>query len=125
MSLPKCYAGKILFVDLSKGMIKEEKLSEKTYRDFIGGNGLGALILYERMKPNADPLGPGNILGFATGPLTSTNTPGSGRYTVVAKSPLTGAWGEANSGGYWGPELKWAGFDAVFFKGMSKKTVSI
>jgi aldehyde:ferredoxin oxidoreductase len=121
--MPGCYAGKILFVDLTKGTIKEEKLPEKTYRDFIGGNGLGIRILYERMKPKADPLGPDNILGFVTGPLTATTTPGSGRYTVVAKSPTTGAWAEANSGGFFGPELKWAGYDAVFFTGISPKPV--
>lgn len=57
--MPGCYAGKILFVDLTKGTIKEEKLPEKTYRDFIGGNGLGIRILYERMKPKAGPAGTG------------------------------------------------------------------
>lgn len=123
MPVPVCYAAKILFVDLTKGTIKEEKLPEKTYRDFIGGNGLGIRILYERMKPKADPLGADNFLGFVTGPLTATTTPGSGRYTVVTKSPTTGAWAEANSGGFFGPELKWAGFDAVFFSGISPKPV--
>jgi aldehyde:ferredoxin oxidoreductase len=117
------YTGKILFVDLTKGTIKDESPSESLYRDFIGGTGLGIRIVYERMKPKADPLGAGNILGFVTGPLTGTTTPGSGRYTVVTKSPLTGAWADANSGGFWGPELKWAGFDGVFILGVSKKPV--
>ena len=103
------YTGKILFVDLTTGVIKEETPPEKIYRDFIGGTGLGVRVLYEHMKPKADPLGPGNILGFVTGPLTGTPTPGSGRFTVVAKSPLTGAWADSNLGGFWGPELKWAG----------------
>jgi len=117
------YAGKILFVDLTTGKAKEETPPESLYRDFIGGTGLGVRILYERMKPKADPLGPENILGFVTGPLTATPTPGSGRFTVVTKSPLTGAWADANAGGFWGPELKWAGYDGVFISGASPKPV--
>jgi aldehyde:ferredoxin oxidoreductase len=119
------YTGKILFVNLTTGKVKEESLSPNIYRDFIGGTGLGVRILYERMKPGADPLGPDNILGFVTGPLTATPTPGSGRFTVVTKSPLTGAWADANSGGFWGPELKQAGYDAVFISGVSPKPVYI
>jgi len=117
------YAGKLLFVDLTRGGIKEETLDEKLCRDFIGGTGLGVRILYERMKPKADPLGPENILGFVTGPLTGTPTPGSGRFTVVSKSPLTGCWADANSGGFWGPELKAAGYDAIFISGAATKPV--
>lgn len=117
------YTGKILFVDLTAGVIKEETPPEKIYRDFIGGTGLGVRILYEHIKPKADPLGPENMLGFVTGPLTGTPTPGSGRFTVVAKSPLTGAWADSNSGGFWGPELKWAGYDGVFISGISPKPV--
>jgi aldehyde:ferredoxin oxidoreductase len=123
MPIPSCYAGKILLVDLNTGNIKEVSLQESLYRAYIGGSGLGARILYEKIKPKADPLGPDNVLGFVTGPLTATNVPGSGRYTAVGKSPITGGWGEANAGGYWGPELKWAGFDAVFFQGISPKPV--
>jgi len=117
------YAGKILFVDLSKGSIEEKALPEKTYREFIGGYGLGIRILYEQMKPGADPLGPENILGFVTGALTATSVPGSGRYGVVTKSPLTGCWCESNGGGSFGPEFKTAGYDAIFFKGISAKPV--
>jgi len=117
------YCGKILLVDLSESKVEVQKPSEQTYRKFIGGTGLGAGFLYENMKPGSDPLGDENILGFVTGPLTGTSTPGSGRFTVVCKSPLTGAWADSNSGGYWGPELKYAGYDAVFFKGMAKEPV--
>jgi len=117
------YAGKILMVDLTSGEIKEESPSEDIYRDFIGGTGLGVRVLYERVKPKADPLGPSNILGFVTGPLTATAVPGSGRFTVVTKSPLTGGWADSNSGGFWGPTLKWAGYDAVFVSGISSKPV--
>jgi aldehyde:ferredoxin oxidoreductase len=115
------YMGKIAFVDLSTGVIKEEGLDEKMCRDFIGGYGIGARILYSRQKAGVDPLGPENTLGFITGPLTGTPVPTGVRYTAVAKSPLTGGWGEANSGGFFGPYLKLAGFDAVFFTGISSK----
>lgn len=117
------YAGKVLFVNLSNRVIKEEKIPEIIYRDFIGGYGLGIRILYERMEPKKDPLGPDNMLGFVTGPLTATPIPGSGRCMVVTKSPLTGTWGEANTGGNLGPELKEAGYDSIFFVGASAKPV--
>jgi aldehyde:ferredoxin oxidoreductase len=117
------FAGKVLFVDLSSGSMEVSPISEKTYREFIGGYGLGIRILYERMKPKIDALGPENILGFVAGALTATSVPGSGRYGVVAKSPLTGAWCESNGGGSFGPELKTAGYDAIFFSGISPKPV--
>jgi aldehyde:ferredoxin oxidoreductase len=117
------YAGKILFVDLTKASITESMLPEKTYRDFIGGYGLGIRVLYEHMKGRVDPLGPDNILGFVAGALTATTVPGSGRYGVVTKSPLTGAWCESNGGGTFGPELKTAGYDAVFLTGASPHPV--
>ena len=120
--MTKGYNGKILFVDLTSGSIKEESLPEKVYRDFIGGQGLGARILYERMKPKADPLGPDNMLGFLTGPLTGTGIHGA-RYQVVAKSTLTGGWGDCNSGGTFAAELKAAGYDGIFFSGISLKPV--
>ncbi|MEE8420254.1 MAG: aldehyde ferredoxin oxidoreductase N-terminal domain-containing protein, partial [Dehalococcoidales bacterium] len=113
------YMGKILFVDLAKKSCQEETLSEAMCRDFMGGYGIAARILYERMKPGVDPLGPDNMLGFMTGPLTGTPTMCSGRFVVVAKSPLTGTWGDANCGGDFGPFLKFAGFDGVFFTGNS------
>ena len=117
------YMGKILCVDLSLKEVKEEALDEKVCRNFIGGYGLGAGILFSRQKGGADSLGPENILGFVTGPLTGTRLPLAGRYTVVSKSPLTGTWGDANAGGYFGPYLKFSGYDAVFFSGISDKPV--
>jgi aldehyde:ferredoxin oxidoreductase len=117
------YAGKMLFVDLSSGSMKEADVPEKMCREFIGGYGLGIRVLYEQMKPRVDPLGRENMLGFVAGVLTATSVPGSGRYGVVTKSPLTGAWGESNGGGTLGPELKTAGYDAVFFKGSAAKPV--
>ena len=115
--------GKVLFVDLSKGELKDEALDEKLCRDFIGGYGIGARIIYSRQKGGVDPLGPENILGFMTGPLTGTPAVMGSRYAVVGKSPLTGGWGNASSGGDFAPYLKFAGYDGVFFTGISEKPV--
>jgi aldehyde:ferredoxin oxidoreductase len=117
------FHGKVLFVYLSNEAIAVEEFDEKIYRDFIGGYGIGARILYSRQKAGIDALGPDNILGFITGPLTGTPVPTGTRFTVVAKSPLTGGWGDANCGGYFGPYLKFAGYDAVFLTGVSPKPV--
>jgi len=118
------YNGKILFVDLSSNSTEEKVLPKEIYRDFIGGQGLGARILYEHMKPGADPLGPENILGFVTGPLTGTKVHGA-RFQVVGKSPISGGWGDSNCGGYFATELKAAGYDAVFFTGAAQKPVYV
>ena len=117
------YMGKILWVDLSKKELKDEELDEKICRDYLGGYGLGARILFDRQKPGADPLGPESIFGLLTGPITGTDALGGSRYIVVGKSPLTGGWGDANSGGSVGPYLKFAGYDAVFVTGVSGKPV--
>ena len=117
------YMGKVLNVDLSNGVISEEELNENLLKDFIGGAGLGARLIFSGQKAKVDPLGSENILGFATGPFTGTLVPYSGRYQVMAKSPLTRCWGDANSGGNFGPRLKFAGYDAVFFAGISERPV--
>lgn len=117
------YLETILRVDLTKGKITIEKLKEETKKKYLGGAGLAAKILYEELKLGIDPLGPENKLVFATGPLTGTKAPSSGRHLVAAKSPLTGMWGEATSGGFWGAELKSAGFDAIIIEGKSEKPV--
>jgi aldehyde:ferredoxin oxidoreductase len=115
--------GSILNVDLGKGTIEEEDLDEKLCRGYLGGYGLGAKLLYDRMPAHADPLGPDNILGFLTGPLTGTPALIGSRFVVFAKSPKTGGWGDANCGGYWGPHLKFAGYDGLLFKGIAPKPV--
>jgi len=117
------YMGKILFVDLSKNELKDEALGEKLCRQFIGGYGIGARILFNRQKAGVDPLGPDNTLGILTGPFTGTPALAGTKHTIVGKSPLTGGWGDANSGGYFGAFLKFAGYDAVFFAGISSKPV--
>jgi len=117
------YLGKILFVDLSTGKIREENPDESLYRDFFGGYGIGARIIFSRQKAKADPLGSEAMLGFVAGPLTGTRSLFASRYTVVGKSPLTDTWGDANSGGDFGPYLKFSGYDAVFFSGISPEPV--
>jgi aldehyde:ferredoxin oxidoreductase len=115
--------GKILWVDLSRRELRDEELSSELGRQFFGGYGLGSRLLYSHQKAGVNPLGPQNTLGFFTGPATGTAMLGSARYAVVGKSPLTGGWGDSNSGGYFGPHLKFAGYDALLFTGISEKPV--
>lgn len=117
------YMGRMLWVDLTAGTIEGMPLDDDLCTQFIGGYGLGARVLVDRIPAGADPMGPENVLGFITGPYTGTDAVVGSRYVVVGKSPLTGGWGDANSGGYFGPALKQAGVDAVFFVGMSAKPV--
>lgn len=117
------YMDRLLTVDLSTGRLQEESLDREMCQCLIGGYGIGARLLYERMEPGCDPLGPENILGFFTGPLTGTRALSGTRYVVFAKSPLTETWGDANSGGTWGPNLKFAGYDGVLVKGISDNPV--
>ena len=117
------YTGKIAFVNLSTGEINIETPDESLYRNYLGGYGIGARILYSRQKAGVEPLGPENILGLVSGPLTGTAVPTGARFAVVAKSPLTGGWGDSNSGGEFGPYLKFAGFDGVFCTGISPRPV--
>ncbi|MBC2715162.1 MAG: aldehyde ferredoxin oxidoreductase family protein [Desulfobacteraceae bacterium] len=115
------YMGKILRVDLSESSISEETLSEDMCKMFLGGSGMATKYLFDEVPKGADPLGTDNELIFMTGPLTGTIAPSSGRFSVVAKSPLTGLWGHANSGGFWGPKLKRSGFDGIIIRGISAK----
>ncbi|MBM3166698.1 MAG: aldehyde ferredoxin oxidoreductase family protein [Chloroflexi bacterium] len=117
------FMGKILRVDLSNSKIAEEPLKEQDCKMFLGGSGLATKYLWDEVPKGADPLGPDNALIFMTGPLTGTESPSAGRYCVVTKSPLTGFWGEANSGGNWGVHFKCTGFDGIIFKGASPKPV--
>ena len=117
------FMGKILRVNLSDGKSQEEALSEENAKRFLGGNGLATKYLYDEIEPGVDPLGEGNKLIFMTGPLTGTISPSSGRFSAVAKSPLTGLWGSSNSGGKWGLDLKKSGFDGIILEGISKKPV--
>jgi aldehyde:ferredoxin oxidoreductase len=117
------YVGRMLFVNLSDRSMRIEDLSEDLARNFIGGYGIGARVIYDRIKPGAEPLGPENIFGLGTGPLTLAGTVSTCRYTAMAKSPLTGYWGDANSGGNFAIGLRSAGFDFIFFEGKADHPV--
>ena len=117
------YTGKILRVNLEKKTIVKEPLNRKAAEDFVGARGLGTKYFCDEVDPRVDPLGPDNKLIFMTGPLTGTAASCSGRYEVVAKAPLTGTIGAANSGGHFGPELKFAGYDGIIFEGVSDTPV--
>lgn len=114
---------KIAWVDLSNGEVKIEEPKDDVYINYLGGYGLGAYYLFRRQQPKIDPLGPGNILGLVTGPLTGTPAITGNRFTAVGKSPKTGGWGDSNCRGRFGPALKQAGLDAVFIRGISAKPV--
>jgi aldehyde:ferredoxin oxidoreductase len=117
------WAGKILRVNLTAGTVKSEPLNMKWAKEYLGSRGLATKYLVSEIDPTADPLSPDNKLIWATGPLTGTMASTGGRYTVVTKGPLTGAVACSNSGGYWGAELKMAGWDMVIFEGKSPKPV--
>lgn len=117
------YNGKLIRVDLTKGTIKVENLDMEMAGKYIGGRGIGTKILTDEVSPKVDALSPENKLIFMTGPLSGTNTPTGGRYMVITKSPLTGTVACSNSGGYWGAELKFAGYDGIIFEGKSEKPV--
>ncbi|MCL5990022.1 MAG: aldehyde ferredoxin oxidoreductase family protein [Candidatus Thermoplasmatota archaeon] len=117
--------GKILWVDLSQGKSWVESLDENIYKKYLGGVGLAAYILNREIRGKIDALGPENILCFASGPFNGHNVPLGGRLEVVAKSPMTGTWGDSNCGGKFAPELINSGFDALFVKGIAQKPVFI
>ena len=117
------WIGKVLRVNLSKNTWAVEDLDPDLAREFLGGRGLGTKILFDEVDPKVDPLGPKNKLIMITGPLTGTFAPAAGRYMVVTKSPLTGGIASSNSGGHFGAELKFAGYDAIIFEGKAEKPV--
>jgi aldehyde:ferredoxin oxidoreductase len=119
------YQGKILRVDLSAGTYRVEDLDEALATKFVGGRGLATKIYADEVSPAVDPLSADNKLLVATGPLTGAPVPTGGRYMVITKSPLTGTIACSNSGGYWGAELKFAGYDIIIVEGKAAKPVYI
>lgn len=115
------YVGKILRVNLTAQTCSEESMPEQLARDFVGGAGFGLKFLFDEVPAKTDPLGPGNKLIFAPGPLSGTNAPCASRIAVATKSPLTGAVGLALSGGHFPVELKFAGYDVLIIEGQSEK----
>jgi len=114
---------KVLRVDLTKGEIHQEPLNMEWANEYIGERGLATKYLWENMDPTVDAMSPENVLIFATGPLTGTMASTSGRYAVVTKGPLTGAIACSNSGGKFGAELKFAGYDMLILQGKSPEPV--
>ena len=119
------WTGKILRIDLSSGKIKTEETDRDLARLYIGARGLGTRYFCNEVDPKVDVLSPENKLIFAPGPFSGTFAPSAGRYDVVTKGPLTGTIAASNSGGSFGPELKYAGYDMVIIEGKAAKPVYI
>ncbi|WP_432665911.1 aldehyde ferredoxin oxidoreductase family protein [Wukongibacter baidiensis] len=119
------YKGKVLRINLKERTTKVEPLNMEDAKKFIGGRGLGTKMLCDEIDPNIDALSPENKLIIVSGPLTGTATPTGGRYMVVTKAPLTGTVASSNSGGYWGAELKFAGYDAIIVEDKADSPVYI
>lgn len=115
--------GKVLEIDLKTLSFESRPLAPEEKYLYLGGRGLGVKILYERLDSRSDPFAPENILVFASGPLTGTSVPTAGRHAVVSKSPLTGTVFDGSAGGFWGQELKHAGYDGLVIQGKAKEPV--
>lgn len=111
--------GEIIWVDLTVGSIEKRPIDEDMIRKYLLGAGYLSRVLYDMIPVGTDPLGKDNVLGFATGLLTGSMFPQSSRHVIAALSPLTNIWGESHAAGFWGAELKLAGYDAVMFTGAS------
>jgi len=117
------YAGKILWIDLTGGRVIAKQLEKGLASLYVGGKGFESKILTEETKPRANPYDSANPLIFATGPVNGTILSGAAKFCAVFKSPLTGIWGESQCGGYFAPQLKFAGYDMVIIRGRSKRPV--
>jgi aldehyde:ferredoxin oxidoreductase len=117
------WTGRLLRVDLTSGTIATQPLDATRAQAYVGGRGLNARLLYDELAPGTDPLGPENILIIGVGPCNGTPVPGSQRFTATFKSPLTGLYGDSNSGGSFGVALKYAGYDAVVIRGRAPEPV--
>ena len=115
--MPFGYNGKVLHVNLTQQTTEIEEPDELFYRMYLGGKGFVAYYLLKETPRAVDPLGPENVLVLAAGSLTGTSGPGLNRFSAGARSPLTGAYGDSESGGFWGTELKMAGYDAIVLRG--------
>lgn len=117
------YMGKLLEVDLSSNKVKAVETDLDTAKSFIGGKGYGAKLIWDRVPENIKPFDPENLLIFMLGPLTGTLAQSSARFAVVTKSPLTGIFTDGHVGGFWGPKLKFSGYDGIVVSGKSEKPV--
>ena len=123
--MPKGYTGKLLWVDLTSGKTATSPVEETVAQAYLGGSGLGAMLIRERLKSIRGPLDPSNLLCFMPGLLCGTAVPGANRTVICSLSPATNAWGEARAGGAWAPMLKYAGYDGVVFTGRAKQPVYV
>ncbi len=114
--------GRLLTIDLTTSSITHDSIAEDIIRDYIGGSALAARLLWDRLDPSLSPLDPRQPLLFVTGPLTGSSGPTTGRFTICGRSPQTGLWGESNIGGFVGPELRFAGWDAVIITGRAPES---
>src|SRR5437773_5787979 len=114
---------KLLHVNLSTRQTRVEEIPEAVTRKYLGGGALACHILLRDMPAGVDPLGPDNVLVFTTSVINGLSLSGTNRYTAAAKSPLTGGYGESEAGGWWGPELRAAGWDGVVIRGKSASPV--
>ncbi len=119
------FVGKGLRANLTDGVLGDFQIREDLFKEYLGGYGLAVRLILEEQPLKADPLGEKNILAFAAGLLSGTDAPFSARFSVAGKTPLTGGWGDANAGGYFGPELKKSGYDILLISGVSPKPVYI
>jgi len=119
------FGGKILSIDLGNGKVEAVPVDPDDIRDFIGGKGYAAKLLWNHTSPKVDPLGPGNVIILATGPLTATRVPATGRMCFVTKSPLTDTYNDSHVGGHFASEMKYAGYDFIIIKGKSVSPVFI
>ncbi|MFX1367394.1 MAG: aldehyde ferredoxin oxidoreductase family protein [Promethearchaeota archaeon] len=119
----KGIGGQVIWVDLTKGKVEKKPVEEDLVEKYLLGAGFLSRVLFDMIPVGIDPLSPKNVLGIATGLLTASMFPQASRHTVAALSPLTDVWGESHAAGFWGPELKLAGYDAIIFTGASKDPV--
>jgi aldehyde:ferredoxin oxidoreductase len=117
--------GRILRIDLTREKFTVNRVKDSFFKKYLGGVGIASKIIFDNVGKNVSPLDPDNILVFAVGPFQGTGIPGSGKWTVSARSPLTGIWGDSCGGGYWGPEFKKCGFDAVAIEGRASSPVYV
>lgn len=117
--------GRILRIDLSNERFTTQLVGDAFFKKYLGGVGLASKIIFDEVGTDVNPLSPDNVVVFSVGPFQGTGIPGSGRWNVSSRSPLTEIWGESCGGGYWGPEFKRSGFDAIAIKGRAKSPVYI
>ncbi|HWR68571.1 MAG TPA: aldehyde ferredoxin oxidoreductase N-terminal domain-containing protein, partial [Desulfomonilia bacterium] len=123
--MPRGYVGKFLLVNLSKGTWNDFTVAESILKDYLGGSSLAAKLFFDKYPLDADPLSEQNPLMIMTGPMVGSGFPGTSRFSICAKAPQTGIWGESACGGTFGPELKRAGYDGIVFEGKSPSPVTL